>query len=483
MPRTRDAKRKIFDWIPPEDDLTFDIEIDGVSVKIVIWSAEFTRAIAPEIGFFKIILDNNNGEFNGKYSGDEVVEFFIDRTDGTTTRFKGQIDTIKNPYDTGKGYTVIVSGYHVSGELMGDIHVTASFAKDSLTVDDILKDIIDTYLTGYTYTNVSASTEKPEINWDSKPFWECVFDLCKLAKSDGLFDAYVDDDKDFHFFEERTVSNTEEAIVFNYNLVNAPEGLGNQSLTKKNKVLVTGDDGTGLPVLSTSGTGSKEEVIFDSKINTTILADEVSAAQLSLLNQTPREGEGTCFQLQSVQPGDYIWYTNPPQKITEKVKIYKYTHTFPNETSKYWIQTSREIPHIFKKRIEKELALQTIKNPFRMKESLNLVFDSEDELVTKDANVGLSEGKIKLTSGVEGTFTATKTFNFTVDKIHLLVVGSNLLGTKYEIRKVGETNFQVITPEPEITLDASQKGDNLELRVTINSATTEIDSLFLGAKD
>ena len=481
MPRTRDIKKKVFDWIPPEGDLSFDIEIDGVSVKTVIWGAELTRAIAPEIGFFKIILDNNNGEFNGKYIGNETVEFFIDRTDGTTTRFKGLIDTISNSYDSGKGYTVIISGYHVSGELMGDIHVTGSYEKGTLTVDEILKNIISIYLTGYTVTNIAVSTEKPQINWDNKTFWECVFDLCKVATATSiLFDCYVDDDKDFHFFQEKTISNTDEAIVWSYNLINAPQGLGNQSLTKKDKITVIGDDGTGLPVISTSGSGNKEEVVFDSKINTEILADEVSAANLALRNQTPREGEGTCYQLQSLAPGDYIWYTNPPQLITEKVKIYKYTHSFPNEHTKYFIQTSREIPHIFKKRIEKELALQTVTNPFRMQQSLNLTFDSLDELDTNDANVGISEGKIKLTSGVEGTFTARKTFDFTVSKMHLLVIGSELVGTKYEVRATGEDNFQTVSAGNETTL--SKSGVSIELRVTLNSATTEIDSLFLGGK-
>ena len=482
MPRTRDTKVKSFHFIPPEDIITWDLKIDSVSVKTVIWSAEFTRAIAPEIGFFKIVLDNNNGEFNEKYSGDEVVEFFIDRASGTTRRFKGQIDTIKNPYDS-KGYTLIISGYHVSGELISDIHVTESYDKDSTTVDSILKDIVDTYLTGYTYTNVATSIEKPEVNWDNKPFWECVFDLCKIAKTGILFDCYVDDDKDFHFFQERTVINSDEAIVSSYNLISAPAGLGNQSLTKKSKIRVIGDDGTGLPVLSTAGTGTKEEVIFDSKITTTLLADEVSSSILSLKNQTPREGEGTCYQLPSLSPGDLIWYANPPQKIIEQIKIYKYTQSFPMEHTKYWIYTSREIPHIFKKRIELELASQTVTNPFRMRESLNLTFDSEDELVTKDANVGLSEGKIKLTGGASGVFIASKTFNFTVNKIHLLVIGSDLIGTKYEIRKAGEDSFQTITTNTEITLAERHKGAKLDLRVTINSTTTEINSIALLAKD
>lgn len=482
MPRTRDQKRKIFDWIPPEDIITWDIKIDSVSVKTKIWSAEYTRAIAPEIGFFKIVLDNNNEEFNELYSGDEEVEFLIDRASGTTTRFKGLIDTIKNSYDSSKGYTITVSGYHLSGELMDDIHVTESYEADTLTVDEILKAIIDKYLTGYTYTNVSVSTQKPTVNWDNKSFWECVYDLCKVATATSvLFDCYVDDDKDFHFFEEKTVENSDEAIVWNYNLLNAPEGLGNQTLTKKDRITVIGDDGTGLPVISTAGSGNKEEIVFDSKITNSALADELSTATYLLKDQNPREGEGDCSQLPSLAPGDFIWYTNPPQKITEKVKIYKYTQFFPNETTKYYIQTNRNIPTIFKKRIEKELALQTITNPFKMKQSLNLTFDSLDELDTYDANIGISSGKIKLTSGAEGTFTARKSFNFTVAKAHLLVIGSGLIGTKYEIRPTGEDTFQTISPGTEITL--TKTGTSIELRTTLNSATTELDSLFLGGKD
>ncbi len=130
-----------------------------------------------------------------------------------------------------------------------------------------------------------------------------------------------------------------------------------------------------------------------------------------------------------------------------------------------------------------KLALQTIQNPFKMKETLNLTFDSDSELVSKDASLTVSEGKIKLNTGVEGTFTASKNFSFSVDKIHLLVIGSDILGTKYEIQKSGEDTFQTIEPDAEIELDASQKGASLLLRVTLNSATTEISSLALAGRD
>ena len=479
---TRYASRRVkaFHWLPREATPASDIKIDSVSIKTKIWSAECTRAICPEIGFFKIILDNNNEEFSEKYTGGETVDFYIDLADGDTKRFSGYIDTIKNKYDSSKGFTLEVSGNHVSGELL-NLTVTEEYKGDTL-VSDILDALNTEYLTGYTISYTSTdTTTKPTINWNSKPFWECIFDLTKLINSD----AYVDDDKQLNFFDKKSVENNNEAIVWNDTMIST-DGLGIQSLTTRNKIQIIGEAG-GLPVISTqsdtssqSTYGIKESVVFDSKIITSAQADELGLAELSLQATPETEGKANAFILPSLQPGDLIWITNPVFKIHDQFKIYKYTHKFPQEQTECFIQTSREIPHIFKKRIENELALQTITNPFKMIESLNLTFDSDDELVTKDSNVGLSEGKIKLTSGVEGTFIANKTFSTTITKIHLLVIGSDLIGTKYEISSDGGSTYQTVSSDSEITLTDS--GTSLQLRVTFNSANTEIDSLALLAK-
>ncbi|KKK91964.1 hypothetical protein LCGC14_2707670 [marine sediment metagenome] len=107
-----------------------------------------------------IILDNNNIEFSTKYTGDEVVEFFIDRADGTTRRFKGNIDTIFPQDDSGKGSTIKLAGNHVSGELL-TIPVTEHYDENEATCDAILKDLVSKYLSGYTTTNVATSTVTP----------------------------------------------------------------------------------------------------------------------------------------------------------------------------------------------------------------------------------------------------------------------------------------------------------------------------------
>ncbi len=476
---TRYASRRtrVFHWVPRDVTPSNDIKIDSVSVKIKIWNAEFTRSISPEIGFFKIILDNNNEEFSGKYSGDETVEFYIDYANGTIRRFLGTVDTIKSKYDTSKGFTLELAGNHVSGELL-NITVTASYSGNT-TCDAILKELVDEYLSGYTYTNTETSIVKPTINWNNKPFWECVEDLCKLAKSGTRFDCFVNDSKDFNFFEENSkdVANT-EAIVWNDTMIST-EGLGTQTLTQKNKIIVYGESGDKQMIVNTTGTGTKEEVVFDSKITTIDMASELGSAEFVLKNRTPIEGKANCFILAGIIPGYRIWITNPNFKIHGQYKIYKYTHKFPNERTEVFVQTSREIPHIFKKRIENELALQTVTNPFKMLNTLiSLTFDS-DEVTIKDPNVKIEDGIIKLSSGSEGTFTKTIIFSSSITSIHLQVKGSALVGTKYEFSTDGGSTTQFITPETEITVPS---GTSIWLKVYLNSASTEIDSLAVHGK-
>ncbi len=475
---TRYASRRTraFHWVPREATPQHDIKIDSVSVKTEIWSAECTRSICPEIGHFKILLDNNNEEFSEKYSGGETVEFFIDLVDGTTRRFKGEIDTIKNKYDTSKGFTLEIAGNHLSGELL-NLTVTESYEGDT-TVSDILDDLNSTYLTGYTvnYTSTDVTT-KPTINWNNKPFWECIWDLTKLINTD----AYVNDSKALQFFDKKSIENNNEAIVWNDTMIST-EGLGIQSLTTKNKIIVYGEAGT-LPVISTSNDtnsqttfGVKEEVVFDSKIITFEQAIELGAAELELQATPETEGKANAFILPSLSPGDLVWITNPVFKIQGQYKIYKYTHKFPSERTECFIQISREIPHIFKKRIENELALQTITNPFKMTSSWNFVFDSENEITTKDTNVKIEDSIIKLSSGVEGTFTAIKTVSDNITRVHLKVIGSALVGTKYKFSTDGGDIKTNLTPEAEITVPS---GRSLWFKVEFNSAETEIDSLAI----
>jgi len=321
-----------FVWIPREESISSDITISGVSVKYDYIKAEFTRAVCPEIGSFTIDLINADGKFSNAYVGGEIVRLFVDLVDGTTKRFEGVVDTVKNKFEE-YGEVIELAGGHVSEALL-DITVTKEYNGEK-SCDTILKELVDTYLTGYTYANVSASSISPTIKWSNKPFWSCVEDLCRVAKENGRFDAYVDDAKDIHFFEEESIENNNEAIVWNDTLLDL-SGFGEQSTIAKNKIIVYGDDGTGLPIVrisedSTTVYNTKEEIIKDTDINTGDQAEQLAQATLTDKKTPPREGTANCFMLPSLQPGDKIWIASPTMKVAEQARVSKYIHKYPNE--------------------------------------------------------------------------------------------------------------------------------------------------------
>ena len=359
---------------------------------------------------------------------------------------------------------------------MLSIHVIENY-DGTLTISEILEDIKNTYASGYTinYTCTDATT-KPKIKWDNKSFWDCVYDLTKLANKDKAIpfaDAYVDDELVIHFFNKESVLNEEEAIIFGQTFISS-EGLGEESLTKKDKISVYGDDGEGLPVISVSGTGTKELVVFDSKISESDSAEELSEAELILQNQTPLEGKAMCWLMPTLSPGQKVWIDHPLFRIHNQYPVYKFTHKFHDKTTEVFVQRDKDIPHILKARMETELALQTITNPYKATSSLNLKFDSSSELTAYDSNISIAEGKVKLSSGTEGTFTATKTASLNVTFAHLLVKGSNLIGTTYQFSTDGGDTIMYIIPEAKITVPA---GTSIWIKVNINSASTEMDSL------
>jgi len=473
MPRHSSIGKRGFIWLPIEKESIYDVTIDSISVRADIMSAKFTRALAPEIGDFEVELENSNEKYTDKYTGGETIELFIDYVDGTTQKFKGIIDTINNKFKDSLGFHLILAGGHVSSELL-NIIVTKSYAGEA-TTSEIIAEIAGDFLTGYTTTNVTTETTKPIINWDNKPFWDCIVDLTKLSG----YDCYVDDDKDFHYFKKKSIVNTTDAIVLGQTLIDFPN-IGNQTLTQRNKITVIGDDGTGLPVLATTGTGTKEEVIFDSKSTTPDQASAIADAEYSLKSTEGTETEGTalCYFLTSLKPGDMVWLSHPKLKITKQIKIYKYTHMMPFKHTECFIQDDKQVPHILKKRVETELAQQTVTNPFRMTDSWNFKFDNFSELGTWDANIAISESKVKLSSGSQGTF-ISNLFNIPagISEVHLLAVSENLSAT-IELSTDAGTNYVPLTVgEKNVLSNAVGENARCLLRVEINSSTCLIDSI------
>jgi len=336
MPR---KTQEIFIFIPKKYNLSrYKILIDGVDKRNEVISAEFSKAIAPDMGTFKLTLINNNNQF--KNLGSVDVELQHDFSDGTTTRFKGKIEEIKDDFGE-EGHGLEVMGSHVAGELL-DRSVIASY-DGSLSADGVIKDLIDNFApSGFTYVNVKASSVFPIISFNAVPLWKALSDVAELAKN---FDLYVDDDKDLHFFKQGSINNDDEAVVIGQSLIEL-ERLGKDVLDVRNKIRVYGE-ADGLPVIYTAEDkpsqdvfGVKESTIQDTNITTEAEAESIGEARLAVEKNNYDIGGGTALILSSLQPGDFSFINNG-KEILGRFRFVRFKHMFPTDMTEFEVEDVR----------------------------------------------------------------------------------------------------------------------------------------------
>ena len=473
MPRRRE---RAFIWVPIPKDTRYSIEIDGVDKRKDIISAEFTRAI---IGFespCRINIIDTDGTLAGTYIGGETIELKMDFSDGTTSQWKGKLERPKKK--SGDAYILELIGSHHQAELL-DITVTEEYSGGT-SADTILKSLVDTYLTGFTYTNVSSSTTNPTIKWNNKPFYDAVVELCNRAG----FDCWVDSDKDFHFFERESINNDDMAIVWNDTLLEI-EGLGIDTIDVKNRIIVYGEDEAGNPIVyqaddaaSQTTYGIREKIIKDSGIRTYEQAKELAEAELASQKSTSTSGKVKTIIWPHLKLGYMTYIIHPIQKIHARYRVVKYTHFLPNEMSSVVVAKEKTLPIILKNRKLAEEGSESLINPFKMRNSYNFSFDDFTKIdqVLSD-HITVLESNLKISTGTVGNMISNKrTSPSDITKVHLKVVGDALSGTKYYISTDDGINFNEVALESKVTVTA---GKSLRVKINLNSASTLIDSFVV----
>lgn len=468
-----------FIWIPRPKNTRYSIEIDGTDVTSDMISSEFTSALIGDDAQCKVTLIDSDGDYADTYVGGETIELFLDFSDGTTSVWKGTLEAPKKKF--AEAYLIELVGSLFQNDLL-DVTVTESY-DGSTTVDAILKDLVDTYLSGFTYSNVDTFTVAPVINWDNKPFWDCILDLTERSSSD----CYVDSDKDFHMFSQNSKEITEDAIVWNDTLLEI-EKFGIDTVDIKNRIIVYGETEGGLQIVyqaddtdSQTTYGIKEKVIKESSAKTYAQAQDLAEAELSLNKTTSEKGIFRCIVLPDVFPGGTIWITDPVQKVNGQFRIIQFTHSLPSEQTKVVISKDATIPSLFKDRRKVELQLQKITNPFKMTNSYNFAFDNLDNMdSTLSSNIAVAESNLKVSSGTTGTMISQlRSASTNITFVHLKVIGDALSGTTYWISTDNGDTYKQVELETKTSVPA---GISLRVKVKLNSASTLIDSLYVGYK-
>lgn len=475
MPVTSIRKEQPFIWIQPSEYPFFKVEIIGTDTTDItynIQSGTITNGATESIGTFTITI-NNFGQFNGKWNGNEILKMYADYGTPTTLRFLGRIEKVSYNNNlitfTGRSESLIFLG----------VTVTKQYTNQEAS--SILEDLISSYSTGFTTTNVQTSSTFMTVNWYQKPFWDCVKEICDSAS----YDAYVDADKDWHFFPEKSVLNADEAIVHGMNLLGTGS-FGEDKSQVRNRIIVYGQKIGDTPLIYTAEDQNsytelgrwQEKIINDTNITTQEQAKQRADTELSIGITPVISGELNSLGLPSLNPGDLLKISDPDNNIQPSTyRILDYTHNLNGSDTlktKVKIERSPTLAGIIKSNITDTQNLANIDNPFEMRFSYNLPFNDDTQTESHEGTRVL-DGKLMLMSGLtSGTFISNAQTGF-LNHIHLKVVGIST-GTNYWISTDNGTTWQPVIAE---TLTEVTEGSSVKIKVEIKSESTQIDSLAI----
>jgi len=466
-----------------------DGTVDDITDDLIY--LEFDKPVTEGVGQFKVIIDNNRDTYTELYDGGETIRIYLDMDDATTERFEGILGHIRR-VDGDFGITLELTGEHVAVELI-DVTVAGSYEDEA--IEDILEDLVNKYASGFTYDkSIYSCSTTATINWeDGTSFWSAVFDLCVLAS----YDCYVDDNKVFHFFAQNSYTCELEAVVYGPTLLET-DGLGEDIADVKNKVIVYGEDETGLPIIYTASDATsqdsynlKEKVIKDSSINSMDEAEERADAELAELKDPIVRGVARCQGMPTVNPGDLIWVVIPPLGLYNKYRVLKITHIIDQGdyiTELELSKPTRGFSYQFKEQTKADLVTRTVLNPNKLEYSYNFTFDGDIEdnpNIEDPGDLKTAGGKLVIATGTSGTaITSTKVATNNITQVELKVVGANLDDSTFHINTVegaGDDTWEAITRN--VLHNVINTGNrNLALKIYLEEFGTtepEIDSISL----
>ncbi len=475
---------RIYIPIPKMRNTQVKVEIGGVDVTSRVITSSWIKLVTRGIGNFSLVLSNAMGQFSGSYSDGDVVKFYADNTDATTLQFRGRIDFVKDDLGS-QGQVLSIEGRHRSF-LLNEFAICHSASNTATS--EILKDIIDKLpsASGFTYTNVQDDTTTMSVEWNYKPFWDCVLELANK----GGFDCYVDDDLDVHYFEENSIANSSDAISEGDNFIQARDS-GTDNYYEKTRVITTGQDLKGLPIIYTAissneGDDIREVFIQDSSANTYEKVQDIANAKLTELTDRNPQSRVNSFGLETVKPGDNIWIIIPRQKIAGQFKLIEINHKFGMKIGGWRTEVLTEeldegVSGAIQKIDKTTQQIRSTRNVNKLNYSYNFNYGTNvgSHSNTVITILGENEGFLKTDGSSSGTWISPiRTLGTNPTAFELRSSGVELNNILIYISIDGGTvwtRISQLNQDKTITVT----GKDLRIRVDFNTATAQLDSLAL----
>ena len=474
----------VFAWIPPTFSPISKIEVyDGTTTTDItdfLIEGEYTDGTTETIGNFSFKIDNSTQNYSTAFSIYDQIRIYMDYgASATTLRFVGMIERLSK-----SDSNLIISGRGSAAKVIGK---NITYSATDKARSEILSEIISQNFDGIiTTNNLEADTDTLTVNYFEKPFWDIVEEICFI----GGRDAYVDKDFDFNYFVLGSRRNTTEAIVHSYNLINTGDFSPDAS-SIANSVRVYGLETSGLPLISTSADSSSQTTfevknlkINDSSITTSSQAQSRSDYELAKSKDPPTVGTVISLGLPTLLPGQQLRISDPLNELSPGYyQVNKFTHKFSNDEpfmTEVTIQKERtSIPKILRRRLkfESDIMKNINKNDLDYSYIWNYDTDTGTHSGTQiSVNPNTGDGVLKTAGGATGTWESDLLeLDSNVSAVEIRMAGQNTAGTQLFISVDGGTVYNtVLTGDTTITA-----GQDIKIKVVINSATTEISAVAL----
>ena len=471
-------------WIPPIYSANYRVTVERIDGTIdditdILLRLKIEDGVTEGIGNFEFEIPNPNETYTNVWNGMEIFRYYCDYASGTasTLRFRGRIEKSSkrqnNVLVTGRSESLFVHEQ--------DIH------KDYVDKDIgyIIKDLFDTYgQSRYDTSGINVSTGITiTMSFLDIPLWDAVEAVC-IA---GNYDCYVSCNLTVEFFASGSITNTDEGIVHDHNLIEVGDFAPDLQFVK-NQIRVIGGTIDGVQVIYTANDSSSQtahgirrDTINDDGIITYAAAKELADFMLEEAKNPPIIGEVKGVLLATIQPGEKIRLSSPLEGIQPGAyRIITYVHQLGDEglfTTVKINKESKRMSHIIKDRIQREHK--------KTNASAN-IYDldySEIELFNEDIgfkeDTEITDGVLKLESGLSTGFWRSPSYgpsdSSIVEKVRIDLVGDNLAGTTINVSIDGGANYYSISRGALLTLGV---GTSITVKLTLSTGT-QIDSLVV----
>ena len=174
------------------------------------------------------LLRKHDGQTYKPTAGDEVV-----LTVGATKEFGGYIIEIQEDVEARVEFIKIICKDYTH-ELDRQL-VSKTYQNE--TVNDIIADLIDTFATAITYTNVNCTTVIDSVTFNYLPISKCLERLADIVEG---YDWYIDYDKDVHFFLTESIASSFNLTDTSNNYVYNSLSLREDTHQLRNEVIIRG---------------------------------------------------------------------------------------------------------------------------------------------------------------------------------------------------------------------------------------------------